>query len=389
MEEVLILGAVRTPIGRFGGAFREVPANTLGGLVIGCAVAEAEVEPDRIDEVIMGSALQTDPRGNPAREAALAAGLPVSVPAFSVNKNCGSAVKALILAAQSIRGGDAGVVVAGGQENMSRQPHLLRGARWGYRLGDSTVSDLLTDAITGMGQTAENVARRYQISRQRQDEFAVQSHRRALATLAAGHFAAQIVPVPVSARGAFPAPVTTDEAPRPDTTFDRLASLRPAFAADGSVTAGNSCPMNDGAAALVLAAGTRAERLGRPVLGRLVAWGTAGLDPDYMGMGPVPATRTALERAGLAVADLDLVELNEAFAAQALAVMDELELDPVRTNVNGGAIALGHPVGATGAILVVKILAELRRRGGRFGLVTMCIGGGQGIALVVEAEGSA
>ena len=384
MHEVVILGAVRTPVGRFGGALKAVTANELGGLVLNSALAAAGVEPAAVDEVIMGSALQTDPRGNPARESTLAAGLPIAVPAFTVNKNCGSAAKALILAAQSIRLGDAAVVVAGGQENMSRQPYLLRQARWGYRLGDGAVSDILTDAMMGMGQTAENVARRHGITRQRQDEFAVESHRRALAAMDAGHFASQTVPVLLPLGKGQPATFTTDEGPRADATLEKLAVLRPAFAADGGVTAGNSCTMNDGAAARGRAAGARTAGARQPVLGRLLAWGTSGVEPDYMGIGPVPATRKALARAGLGVSDLDLVELNEAFAVQALAVMDELDLDPARTNVSGGAIALGHPVGATGAILVVKLLADLHRRGGRFGLVTMCIGGGQGIALVLE-----
>jgi acetyl-CoA acetyltransferase family protein len=346
---------------------------------------------DQVDQVIFGNVIQTS--GSDvylSRHIALKAGCPHGVPALTLNRACGSGLQSIVSAAQLVRLGEADVVLAGGTESMSGQPHIVRGARWGLKFRAGSLEDNLWLALVDgynnlpMAGTAENLARRHGISRKEQDDFAYRSHMAAAASQQAGLFAEEIVPVTVKARGKAIA-VNRDEHVKPDTTVEKLNALSPAFAEDGTVTAGNASGINDGAAAVVVTTRERAEKLGVAPLGRIVSWGVAGVDPDVMGIGPVPASRQALARAGLDVADMDLVEVNEAFAAQYLAVERELGLARERTNVNGGAIALGHPVGASGARLALTILHELRRRGGRYGLASLCIGGGQGIALVVEA----
>ncbi|MDI7250522.1 MAG: thiolase family protein [Bacillota bacterium] len=398
MTPVVIVSAVRTAVGRFGGALREVPPEKLGARVMVEALARAGVEGRELGDVIMGCVLQTNEAPNLARVAALWAGIPVEVPAYTIHRQCGSGLQAVISGAQAIMCGDARVVLAGGAESMSRAPYYVNEMRWGARLGHVTFYDPFVRnaescsptelfGYVNMGLTAENLAEKYAISREEQDAFALASHRKAVVALTEGRFRDQVVAVPVpQPKGKEPLPFDRDEAPRPDTSMEALARLAPAFKKDGTVTAGNSCPMNDGAAAVVLMPADLAESRGLEPLGRVVSWAVAGVDPRYMGIGPVPATRLALERARLSLDQIDVIELNEAFAAQSLAVLKELGLvgDP-RVNPNGGAIALGHPVGATGAILLVKLLYEMGARGGRRGLVTLCIGGGMGIALVVEA----
>jgi acetyl-CoA C-acetyltransferase len=391
MEDVVIVGAARTPIGTFGGAFKDVPASQLGAVAIRAALERAGVAPDTVDEVILGNVLQAGGGMNPARQAALAADLPVSVPAMTINKVCGSGLKAVALAAQAICTGDADVVMAGGMESMSRAPYLLEKARYGYRLGDgklidSMVHDGLWCALSDchMGITAENVAREYAIGRDQQDRFAAESQTRAARAIESGAFDREIVPVPVPAGRGEPQLVSRDEHPRPGTTAERLGSLRAAFLDAGTVTAGNASGINDGAAALVVASARKARELGLRPLATIRAYAAAGVEPRVMGLGPIPATRRALERAGLTLDDLDLYEVNEAFAAQSLAVAHELGLDPERLNVHGGAIALGHPIGASGARILVTLLHELEHRDAHRGLATLCIGGGQGFAMIVE-----
>ena len=391
IQEVVILSGCRTPIGTFGGAFKDVPATDLGAVTVREAVKRAGIRADQVDEVVLGCILQAGVGMNPARQAAIKAGIPESVPAHTVNKVCGSGLKAVMLAAQAVKCGDAEVVVAGGLENMSRAPFLLPGARWGERLGhgrvlDHMIHEGLTDAFHDihMGVTAENLVERYRISREDQDAFAAESQARAQAAIGAGRFKAEIVPVPVPQRKGEPALVEKDEHPRADTTLESLGRLKPAFKKDGTVTAGNSSGLNDGAAALVVTSAARAAGLGVRPLARIVAYASAAVDPRFMGIGPVPAVRKALERAGLGLEAIDLFELNEAFAAQSLAVLGELNLDPARVNVNGGAIALGHPIGASGARILVTLLHALAARGAKRGLAGLCIGGGQGVALLVE-----
>lgn len=398
MTPVVIVSAVRTAVSRFGGALREVAPEKLGARVMTEALARAGVEGRELGDVIMGCVLQTNEAPNLARVAALWAGIPVEVPAYTVHRQCGSGLQAVISGAQAIMCGEARVVLAGGAESMSRAPYYVNEMRWGARLGHVTFYDPFVRnaescsptelfGYVNMGLTAENLAEKYGISREEQDAFALASHRKAVVALTEGRFRDQVVAVPVpQPKGKEPLLFDRDEAPRPDTSMEALSRLAPAFKKDGTVTAGNSCPMNDGAAAVVLMPADLAESRGLEPLGRVVSWAVAGVDPRYMGIGPVPATRLALERARLSLDQIDVIELNEAFAAQSLAVLKELALvgDP-RVNPNGGAIALGHPVGATGAILLVKVLYEMRARGARRGLVTLCIGGGMGIALVVEA----
>jgi acetyl-CoA C-acetyltransferase len=393
MEDVVIVGAARTPIGTFGGAFKDVPAPQLGAVAIRAALDRAGVAADAVDEVILGNVLQAGSGMNPARQAAVAADLPVSVPAMTINKVCGSGLKAVALAAQAICLGDAEIVVAGGMESMSRAPYLLEKARYGYRMGDGTLIDsLIHDGLwcafadCHMGITAENVAREYEIGRDQQDRFAAESQARAARAVEGGAFDAEIAPVPVPAGRGETQLVTRDEHPRPGTTAERLAGLRPAFLGEGTVTAGNASGINDGAAALVVTSARKARDLGLQALATIRAYAAAGVEPRVMGLGPIPATRRALDRAGLTLADLDLYEVNEAFAAQSLAVAHELGLDPERLNVHGGAIALGHPIGASGARILVTLLYELARRDARRGLATLCIGGGQGFAMIVERE---
>jgi acetyl-CoA C-acetyltransferase len=388
--EVVLAGAVRTPIGAFGGSLATVPAPKLGAVAIAEALRRARVEPDSVDEVILGNVLSAGLGMNPARQAALAAGLPERVPATTVNKVCGSGLKAVTLAAQAICLGDASVVVAGGIESMSGAPYLLPQGRTGYRLGHGQVLDhMIRDGLwcamadCHMGITAENLAVEFGISREAQDEFALSSQRKAAAAWASGRFAEEVVPVEVAGKSG-PVRVERDEHLRPETTREALAKLRPAFRPDGTVTAGNSSGINDGAAALVVMSRAKAEELGVEPLAVVRSWASAGVAPRIMGIGPVPATRRALERAGLGLGDIDLIEANEAFAAQSLAVGKELGWDWDRVNPNGGAIALGHPIGASGARILVTLLYEMRRRSARRGLATLCIGGGQGIALIVE-----
>ncbi|HTC52597.1 MAG TPA: beta-ketothiolase BktB [Steroidobacteraceae bacterium] len=391
MTDIFIVAAVRTAIGTFGGALRQFSPGDLGSLVTREVLRRAAADPEGVGHVVFGQVIPTAPQdAYLARIATLGAGLSTAVPALTVNRLCGSGLQAIVSAAQAIALGDCDVAVGGGSEVMSRAPFFAPAVRWGQKLGDAVLVDALNGALTDpfekilMGVTAENVAARYDIGRERQDALALESQRRAAEAIAQGRFVGQIVPVPVTVKGT-KVDFLVDEHLRPATTPQDLAKLRPIFKEqEGTVTAGNASGINDGAAAVLLAsaAAVRAQRL-EPVA-RLVAYAHAGVEPAYMGMGPVPATRTALKRAGLAVSDLDVIESNEAFAAQACAVASELNFDPAKTNPNGGAIALGHPVGATGAILVTKLVHELQRRAGRYGLVTMCIGGGQGIAAIFE-----
>jgi acetyl-CoA C-acetyltransferase len=391
IESVVVLSACRTAIGAFGGGLKDVPAADLGAVVVREAVARAGVRPADVGDVILGCVLQAGTGMNVARQAALRAGIPVDVPAETVNRVCGSGLQAVVHATEAIKVGYTEVVVAGGTESMSNAPYLLEGARWGYRMGngeivDSMVAEGLTCAVEGchMGSTAEEVASRYGISRADQDAFAAESQRRAQDAIAAGRFRDEIVPVTVAQKRGPSASFETDEHPRAGTTVEKLAALKPAFAREGSVTAGNASGINDGASALVVASERWAREQGKQPLVRILSYASIGVDPKVMGMGPVPAVQRALKRAGLTVGDIDIVELNEAFAAQSLAVLRELGLDPAKVNVNGGAIALGHPIGASGARVLTTLVHELRRRGGRYGLASLCVGGGMGIAMVVQ-----
>jgi acetyl-CoA C-acetyltransferase len=390
MVEAVIVSAARTPIGRFGGAFADTPATELGAVAIAAAVARAGIDPASIDDVLVGQVLQAGAGQNPARQAAIRAGLPDAVPAMTVNHVCGGGQRTLHLAAQAIRAGDAEIVVAGGQDNMTLAPHVLPKSRKGLRPGDAVLRDSmlvdgLVDAFHGvhMGVTAERLAEKYQITRAEQDAFALASQQKTAAAVAAGRFDAELVPVAVEGRKGT-VEVTADEHPRPETTLTALGALKPIFEEGGTVTAGNASGINDGAAALVVMSERRASALGREPMARIAAYAAAGLDPMLMGLGPVPAARRALEKAGWRVDDLDLVEVNEAFAAQSIAVNREMGWDPERVNVNGGAIALGHPLAGSGARIVATLLHEMQRRGAKRGLATMCIGGGQGVAICLE-----
>ncbi|PAU60992.1 acetyl-CoA C-acetyltransferase [Pseudomonas indica] len=393
MREVVIVAARRTAIGAFQGSLSRIPAAELGATVIRSLLADSGLAGEQVDEVILGQVLTAGAGQNPARQAALKADLPHTVPAMTLNKVCGSGLKAVILGAQAIRCGDAEVVIAGGQENMSLSPFVLPGARSGLRMGhgklvDSMIEDGLWDAFNQyhMGITAENLAEQYGITRCEQDAFAARSQQRACAAIEAGRFAGEIVPVEIPQRYGDTVIFQQDEQPRAGTTADGLATLRPAFKGDGSVTAGNASTLNDGAAAVLLMSAAKADALGLPVLARIAAHASAGVDPAIMGIGPVFATCRALEKAGWSLEQLDLVEANEAFAAQALAVGRELGWDSAKVNVNGGAIALGHPIGASGCRILVSLLHEMRRREARKGLATLCIGGGQGVALAVARD---
>ena len=389
-RDVLVLSAVRTAIGKYGGGLAAVPPCDLAATVVTEAVDRAGVAPADVGHAVFGNVIHTEARDMYlARVAAVNGGLPVQTPAFTLNRLCGSGLQAIVSASQAIRLGDCEVAVAGGAESMSRAQYWLPAMRWGQRMQDGTVVDAMVGALTDpfdgchMGVTAENVATDFSVSRADQDALAAESHRRAAAAVSAGYFKEQIVPVEVPGRKG-PVTVDTDEHVRPGVTEDDLAKLRPSFAKDGTVTAGNASGVNDAAAAVVLAAGSFAESRGLNPLGRLVAYSHAGVEPRIMGMGPVPAVRAVLERADMKIGDIDLFEVNEAFAAQALAVARELGLPPGLTNPNGSGVSLGHPIAATGAILAVKALYELRRTGGRYALITMCIGGGQGIAAIFE-----
>ena len=391
-HEVVIVGGARTPMTEYVGAFKDVSAIELGAKAARAALERARVEPAWVDHVVMGNALQTS--GDAiygARHVGLKAGVPVETPALTVNRLCGSGIQSVVSAAQMIRLGEARWALAGGMENMTQAPHVIRGARVGFRLGEGKLEDTLMVALFDtqcglyMAQTSDNLARRHSISREEMDAYALRSQKAAAAARARGLFKDEIVPVDAP-QGRKTIRVDEDDHPRPETTLEGLAALKPSFGKDGFVTAGNASGIVDGAAALVVADAEEARRRGLKPLARIVSWGIAGVAPEIMGIGPVPASRKALEAAGLAVKDMDLVEVNEAFAGQYLAVEKELGLDRERTNVNGGAIALGHPLGATGTRLLLTLALELRRRGGRHGLATACIGGGQGIAMVIRRE---
>jgi len=391
MNDVVIVAATRTAIGSFQGALATMPAVDLGAAVIKRLLEQTQLDPAQVDEVILGQVLTAGAGQNPARQAAIKAGLPFSVPALTLNKVCGSGLKALHLAAQAIRCGDAEVVIAGGQENMSLAPYVMPSARTGQRMGhgqliDSMITDGLWDAFNDyhMGITAENLVDKYGLSREQQDAFAAESQRKAVAAIEAGRFKDEITPIVMPQKKGEPKVFERDEQPRPDTTAESLGKLRAAFKKDGSVTAGNASSLNDGAAAVLLMSATKAKALGLPVLAKIAAYASAGVDPAIMGIGPVSATQRCLDKAGWQLADLDLIEANEAFAAQALAVGKALEWDAARVNVNGGAIALGHPIGASGCRVLVTLLHEMIKRDAKKGLATLCIGGGQGVALAIE-----
>jgi acetyl-CoA C-acetyltransferase len=391
LQEAVIVSAVRTAIGTYGGGLAEIPAAQLGAISIRAALERADLKPNQVNEVIMGNVLQAGQGMNPARQASINAGLPVQVPAMTINKVCGSGLKSVMLAAQSIKLGDADIIVAGGMESMSRAPYLLEKARFGYRMGDSQVIDEmirdgLWDAFENchMGITAENVCADYHLTREELDQFALESQQRAVHAIESGTFRDEIVPVEVPGRKG-PTIFDRDQQPRAETTAEALAQLRPAFKPQGGmVTAGNSSGLNDGAAAVVVTSRQKAEQLGLKPLASIRSYASAGVEPRVMGMGPVPSTRFALEKAGLKLSDIDLVEANEAFAAQSVAVGKELGFDRSRLNVNGGAIALGHPIGASGTRILVTLLYEMLRRQSHYGLATLCIGGGQGVAMIVE-----
>ncbi|MCO5384960.1 acetyl-CoA C-acetyltransferase [Desulfosporosinus sp.] len=391
MRDVVIVSAVRTPVGSFCGTLGQMPAADLGAIAVKEAIRRAGITPEQVDEVILGNVLQAGLGQNPARQASIKAGIPQEVPSWTLNKVCGSGLKTIVCAAQTIMVGDADIVVAGGMESMSLAPYVLPKARTGYRMGndtivDSMINDGLTDAFDKihMGFTAENIAEQFSISREEQDRYSVSSQNRCEAATKAGKFEEEIVPVSIPQRKGDPVVVSQDEFPRFGATYEAVAKLRPAFKKDGTVTAANASGINDGAAALVIMAKEKAEELGITPLATIKSWASAGVDPKIMGTGPIPASRKALEKAGLKIEDIDLVEANEAFASQTLRVAQELKLDMAKTNVNGGAIALGHPVGASGTRILVSLLHEMKRSNAHLGLATLCIGGGQGIALVVE-----
>lgn len=391
MHEVVIVAATRTATGSFQGSLANIPAPELGAVVIRRLLEQSGVAAEQVDEVIFGQVLAAGSGQNPARQTAVKAGLPFATPSFTLNKVCGSGLKALHLATQAIRCGDADVIIAGGQENMSLSPYLMPGARTGLRMGnakvvDSMIQDGLWDAFNDihMGITAENLVEKYNITREEQDAFAAASQKKATDAIAAGRFVDEIAPVSIPQRKGDPVVFDTDEQPRATTTAESLAKLRPAFKKDGSVTAGNSSTLNDGASGVMLMSAEKAKELGLPVLARIAAYANAGVDPTIMGIGPVSATQNCLKKAGWDIADLDLIEANEAFAAQAISVNKELGWDTDKVNVNGGAIALGHPIGGSGCRILVTLIHEMIRRDAKKGLATLCIGGGQGVALAIE-----
>ncbi|MFC5541115.1 acetyl-CoA C-acetyltransferase [Ureibacillus sp. FSL K6-3587] len=391
LEEVVIVSAVRTAIGSFQGSLKDIPAPTLGSIVIKEALHRAGIEPNQVDEVIMGNVLQAGLGQNPARQAAIQAGLPETVPAMTINKVCGSGLKSVHLAAQAIAVGEADIVVAGGFENMSQAPYLLKNARSGFKMGDQNLVDsMIHDGLWcafndyHMGITAENLASQYHITREEQDEFAARSQARAAKAIVEGKFKEEIVPVEIPQRKGDPIIFDTDEFVRPGTTVEKLSALRPAFKKDGTVTAGNASGINDGAAAVVVMSKKKAEELGITPLASIVANAAVGVDPAIMGIGPAEAVRKALKKSDLTLDQIELIEANEAFAAQSIAVDRELHFDSDKLNVNGGAIALGHPIGASGARILVTLLHEMKRRDAKLGLATLCIGGGQGVATIVQ-----
>lgn len=393
MREAVIVSAVRTAVGSFGGSLKDVSAAQLGAIVIKEAVKRAGIQPADVDEVYMGNVVQAGQGQNVARQAAVKAGIPVEKPAVTLNMVCGSGLRAVSLAAQLVRLGDCDVVVAGGTENMSMAPYAIPNARWGQRMGngamvDTMINDALTDAFSQvhMGITAENIAEQWNITRQEQDAFAAASQQKAEAAIKAGKFEAEIVPVEIPQRKGDPVIFCADEYPRFGATAEGLGKLKPAFKKDGTVTAGNASGINDGAAALVIMSEEKAKELGIKPLAKILSYGSKGLDPAIMGYGPFHATKAALEKANLTVEDLDLIEANEAFASQSIAVSRDLKFDPEKVNVNGGAIAIGHPVGASGARILVTLLHEMQRRDAKKGLATLCIGGGMGTALIVGRD---
>jgi len=390
MDDVVIVAAMRTAVGKFGGSLAKVPAADLGAHVIRGLLAKTGIKPDMISEVIMGQVLTAGVGQNPARQAAIRSGLPDMVPAYTINKVCGSGLKATHLAAQAIKCGDAGIVIAGGQENMSASPHVLNGSRDGFRMGDAKLVDtMIVDGLWDvynqyhMGVTAENVAKKFDVSRREQDEFAAASQNKAEAAQKAGKFKDEILPLEIPQKKGS-VTFDTDEYVKTGATFEALSGLRPAFAKDGSITAGNASGINDGAAAVIMMSAKTANELGLKPLARIKAYSSAGVDPSIMGMGPVPATQLCLKKAGWTHKDLDLMEINEAFAAQAIAVNREIGWDTNKINVNGGAIAIGHPIGASGCRILVTLLHEMVRRDAKRGLASLCIGGGMGVALAVE-----
>ena len=393
MREVVIVSAVRTAIGSFGGSLKDVPSSELGAIVIKEAVNRAGIKVELVEEVVMGNVIQAAQGQNVARQAAVKAGLPVEVPAMTINKVCGSGLRCVALAAQMIKAGDCDVVVAGGMENMSAAPYAVPGARWGQRMGDgkivdTMIKDALWDAFNNyhMGVTAENIAKEWGLTREMQDEFSLNSQLKAEKAIKEGRFVDEIVPVIIPQRKGEPKVFAQDEFPRFGSTIEKMEKLKPAFIKDGTVTAANASGINDGAAAFVVMSAEKAAQLGLKPMAKILSYGSKGLDPSIMGYGPFHATKKALEAAGLTVEDMDLIEANEAFAAQSLAVAKDLNFDMNKVNVNGGAIALGHPVGASGARILVTLLHEMQKRDAKKGLATLCIGGGMGTALVVERE---
>ncbi|HLQ82755.1 MAG TPA: acetyl-CoA C-acetyltransferase [Pseudogracilibacillus sp.] len=393
LNEVVVVSALRTPIGAFNGTLKDVSAIDLGALVIKSVLEDAKINKEEVDEVIMGNVLQAGLGQNPARQAAIQAGLPNHVPSFTLNKVCGSGLKSIHLAAQSIMLGDADIIVAGGMENMSLAPYLLEGARNGYRMGDKTAVDsMIKDGLWcafndyHMGVTAENIASEYKLTRKEQDEFSKWSQFKAIKAQNEGKFKDEIISVEIPQRRGEPIIFSEDEYIKPNTTEESLAKLRPAFKKDGTVTAGNASGINDGAAAVLLMSREKAEKLGLEPLATIVANASVGLDPKVMGLGPIESTKKALKKAKLTGSDLDLIEANEAFAAQSLAISKTLEFSEEKLNVNGGAIALGHPIGASGTRILITLMHELKRRDGKYGLATLCIGGGQGIATIIKRD---
>ncbi len=391
MHEAVIVGSARTAVGSYGGSLASLSAADMGGLIIAEALRRAGVEPGQVDEVIMGNVVQAGLGQNPARQASVKAGIPVEIPAWTLNIVCGSGLKTVAMAAQMITAGEADIIVAGGTENMSAAPYLVPQARWGYRMGDAKLVDtMIKDGLwcafgdVHMGITAENVAEKYGITREDQDIFSAGSQQKAIAAIDEGRFKEEIFPVQVPAKKGQPVYFDTDEFPRRGTTVEALAKLKPAFKKDGTVTAGNASGINDSAAAVVVMSAKKAAELGLKPLFAIRSSATAGVDPAYMGTGPIPASKKALGKAGLSIADIDLIEANEAFAAQSLAVVKGLDLPVDKTNVNGGAIAIGHPIGASGTRILITLMHEMKRRNSHYGLATLCIGGGQGVAMVVE-----
>ena len=390
MSDIVITHATRTAIGKFGGSLAKIPAPDLGATVIRALFAQSGIKPEQISEVILGQVLTAGSGQNPARQASIKAGLPTSIPAMTINKVCGSGLKAVMLAAQAVQCGDADIVIAGGQENMSAAPHVLPGSRDGFRMGDAKLIDsMIVDGLWDvynqyhMGTTAENVAKQYGITRAQQDEFSVASQNKAEAAQKAGRFKEEITPVMIPQRKGDPVAFAADEFVKAGTTLDSIAGLRPAFAKDGTVTAANASGLNDGGAAVLVMTATRAGQLGLKPIAKIQAFASSGVDPSIMGMGPVSASRRCLEKAGWKAADLDLMEINEAFAAQACAVNQEMGWDTSKINVNGGAIALGHPIGASGCRVLVTLLHEMLKRNAKRGLASLCIGGGMGVAMAV------